>query len=326
MYKMPKRKLEEELEEDWESKESKVQNVKVGVKKNSLDSDEDESDTDDKQYQILESDDIEGQEEGTAQFDGNVRITPFNMKEEMEEGHFDADGDDSSSDGDEAPFDLVAAYTKILKYLQPGETVAKALRRLGEKHEPRGGATLTASQKLKLKKQGVSLESAARDSTAMLELTELANGLLNSTGNMNLVHLDLELWQRCDSFSSQIAAKSTAAKPKEEAEVLDMYADDFDEKEKARLTEGAGSSKNGEPAAAEATEMPSSSQDLAGVDDVAWEFKWSEASEEIHGPHTSSQMQQWVSEGYFKDSVCVRKVGAGGNFYSCRRVDFELYI
>ena len=33
-----------------------------------------------------------GQEETTVDFDDGVRITPFNMREEMEEGHFDKDG------------------------------------------------------------------------------------------------------------------------------------------------------------------------------------------------------------------------------------------
>lgn len=33
-----------------------------------------------------------GQEEGAAGFDGEVTITPFNMKEELEEGHFDTEG------------------------------------------------------------------------------------------------------------------------------------------------------------------------------------------------------------------------------------------
>ena len=33
-----------------------------------------------------------GQEEGTAGFDGEVQITPFNMKEELDEGHFDTEG------------------------------------------------------------------------------------------------------------------------------------------------------------------------------------------------------------------------------------------
>jgi CD2 antigen cytoplasmic tail-binding protein 2 len=65
-----------------------------------------------------------------------------------------------------------------------------------------GGATLTASQKLKLKKQGLSLESSARDSTAMLALTELANGLLNATGNMNVYQETYEQISRTVSLLS----------------------------------------------------------------------------------------------------------------------------
>lgn len=33
-----------------------------------------------------------GQEEETIAFEGETTITPFNMKDEMEEGHFDGDG------------------------------------------------------------------------------------------------------------------------------------------------------------------------------------------------------------------------------------------
>lgn len=40
----------------------------------------------------MNEDDIEGEEEGIAKMEGEVKLTPFNMKEEMEEGHFDADG------------------------------------------------------------------------------------------------------------------------------------------------------------------------------------------------------------------------------------------
>ena len=35
---------------------------------------------------------LTGQEEGTVDFDDGIKITPFNMNEEMEEGHFDKDG------------------------------------------------------------------------------------------------------------------------------------------------------------------------------------------------------------------------------------------
>ncbi|XP_005110993.1 CD2 antigen cytoplasmic tail-binding protein 2 [Aplysia californica] len=57
--------------------------------KHSLDSDEEDETT---KYDVLAEDDIEGQEEATIDFDDEIQITPFNMREEMEEGHFDSDG------------------------------------------------------------------------------------------------------------------------------------------------------------------------------------------------------------------------------------------
>ncbi|KAI5722718.1 hypothetical protein M8J76_012536 [Diaphorina citri] len=85
---MAKRSAEEAFADDWKEKE-----VKTSTKLNSLDSDEeDEGDGDGENYQILEEDDIEGQEDGAVGQDGDIQLTPFNMKDELEEGHFDTDG------------------------------------------------------------------------------------------------------------------------------------------------------------------------------------------------------------------------------------------
>lgn len=60
--------------------------------------------------------------------------------------------------------------------------------------------------------------------------------------------------------------------------------------------------------------------------EVMWEYKWeNEDKEEIHGPYTSQQMCDWTEEDYFPDGVLVRKVGAEGQFYNSKRIDFELY-
>jgi len=63
-------------------------------------------------------------------------------------------------------------------------------------------------------------------------------------------------------------------------------------------------------------------------EEVQWEFKWEKNSEEIHGPHTSEQMQKWVDDGYFKGDEWVRKVTAdnSSDFFSLKRVDFEIYM
>ncbi|KAM9843661.1 CD2 antigen cytoplasmic tail-binding protein 2 isoform 1-T2 [Aulostomus maculatus] len=62
--------------------------------KHSLDSDEEDegADKNSSKYDILASDDVDGQEGATIDFDEGVSITPFNLHEEMQEGHFDSEG------------------------------------------------------------------------------------------------------------------------------------------------------------------------------------------------------------------------------------------
>lgn len=114
---------------------------------------------------------ILGEEEGTSRQTDGVRLTAFNMREELEEGHFDKDGhfiwnnekeirdnwldnidwqkiktgvrvkpdtaakglaDDSDSEGE--TFDEIDTYKQLVAYMKPKETVNIALRRLGGKH------------------------------------------------------------------------------------------------------------------------------------------------------------------------------------------------
>ncbi|XP_077474975.1 CD2 antigen cytoplasmic tail-binding protein 2 [Stigmatopora argus] len=62
--------------------------------KHSLDSDEEDEgeETQNSKYDILASDDVDGQENATIDYDEGVSITPFNLEEEMQEGHFDSEG------------------------------------------------------------------------------------------------------------------------------------------------------------------------------------------------------------------------------------------
>ncbi|XP_028310616.1 CD2 antigen cytoplasmic tail-binding protein 2 [Gouania willdenowi] len=62
--------------------------------KHSLDSDEEDEgeDKSSSKYDILADDDVDGQEGATIDFDEGVSITPFNLDEEMQEGHFDSEG------------------------------------------------------------------------------------------------------------------------------------------------------------------------------------------------------------------------------------------
>lgn len=366
---MPKRKLEDELEEDWADAGTQI---KPDNKKNSLDSDEEDY-GEERTYDILAEDEIEGQEEGAAGFDGEVRITPFNMKEELEEGHFDTEGnyhwkkegqirdnwlenidwvkikktdekpegaegdkDDSDSDysNDASPFDRIAVYKQMLELMKPGESVAKSLRRLG------GNKNMSASERWRRKKDGEGDHSKEENRQQVTELTELANRLLTRTGNMNIYQEGYEHITMLIEDAERQNVKSQCRPATDYEDALDMYADDFDEKEKARMEKQADRKKeneedttrmaSGKPEIGKATgngnvEVSSSSGQEESAE-VLWEFKWDAKSMDIRGPHTTSQMQAWVDEGYFKKSVLVRKFGTNGQFYNSSRVDFELYL
>lgn len=91
-------------------------------------------------------------------------------------------------------------------------------------------------------------------------------------------------------------------------EELDMYADDFEVKEKEKKVSFAQEDNTNED-----------------NNKVEWEFKWKQEDEKVHGPFTTEQMQNWVEDEYFKSGVFVRKVG-DENFYTSNRIDFELYL
>ncbi|KAI8587002.1 hypothetical protein BDZ88DRAFT_454478 [Geranomyces variabilis] len=125
----------------------------------------------------LRSDQIEGQEwlPDAEDFSGEVKLTPFNMEEEMEEGDFDESGhyirkrdehlihdswlqgvtkdqmekaraaherqqiqSDEPSDADENIKDPNLIWLKVIQVMKPKESIPKALRRLAGAKKPLG--------------------------------------------------------------------------------------------------------------------------------------------------------------------------------------------
>lgn len=216
-----------------------------------------------------------GEEEGEdRQEEDGQRMTAFNMREEMEEGHFDTQGsfvwdkkqeevrdhwaDNVGSmkiakrkkpieqpeieDAGLDPESLLDKYEKMLGYMKPQESVNEAIRRLAGSQ-----SGLSTLERLKLKKEG-KLESKHD----LDVLTELSNEILLRAGNTDVYEM---------SYSD--IAKKLEGRKREKAEVamesadvqekvekpdlkrkspsplpeasLDMYDDDFAEKEKEKL-------------------------------------------------------------------------------------------
>jgi len=203
-------------------------NATAGAKKSrrfkenhSLDSDEedveDSGDGATGSDNLLTEDDIEGQEDETIRHDGEITVTPFNLKDELEEGDYDKDGnyilkkDEEATDQwlesvdwdkaenqfrakkaekmtteeeEEEPLRSVAQVMQVmLTIMKPGEHVLKTLRRLGGNKKPMSSAERWKKKKQKQKEGGGKEEEevdakAAEDAANLLELTGLADELL----------------------------------------------------------------------------------------------------------------------------------------------------
>ncbi|XP_004071229.1 CD2 antigen cytoplasmic tail-binding protein 2 [Oryzias latipes] len=342
--------------------------------KHSLDSDEEDEGGESKhsKYNILASDDVEGQEGATIDYDEGVSITPFNLEEEMEEGHFDSEGnyfikkekeikdnwldnidwvkireqpfkkkkkglgakrvrragdedeaeeekrreekqvdkgdqeEEEEEEEEETPVeDPLASYTQhqlteaVVELLEPGETVATALRRLGG----------LGGKKGKLRKENEPTKENKRDAEKLDKLTALADRLVGSGMFEIYQHTYEKLGFLMKRMTSKQPADRQRTRCSDDEDELDMFGDKFDEKVE------------------EKSEDKEDEEDKRVTDEVMWEYKWdNKENTEVYGPFTSQQMQGWVDEGYFSDGVYCRRVDQeGSQFYNSRRIDFDLY-
>lgn len=308
--------------------------------KNSLDSDEEDDEEDDKRYNLLNPDDVEGQEDKTIEYDGNIKITPFNMDDELEEGHFDKEGmfifkrdkeeirdnwldnidwvnvktskdgleqtreSDDSDDQDERT-DVKPIYEEMLELMKPGETVLACIKRLG------GGKRDSSINRWKKKKDaaagtnGASNDDADKNKELLLKMTGLADRII-ATGDMDIYQ---QTYERLKFLAEK---KDSKDEPASKDASFDMFAEDVDDSKIAEETEKDSANSEEEPKSNE----------------VMWEFKWENTEDApIYGQHSSSEMLQWVRDGYFEGGVWVRKADdKEAPFYSSQRIDFELYI
>lgn len=230
-------------------------------------------------------------------------------------------GDSSSESEDEGndetlkKFDVIAAYRRILELMKPNETVQRTLQRLGKQ-----SAKISSIERVRRKKAGIVDENAA----LVTELTELTNKILTKMGNMNVYEETFE------EISAKFASKlkgggkfslANDAKKVNADDGLDMYADDFDSKEKNQMdVDDCGESSQSKVDESKTTEL--------GMDDskLLWEFKWKLDDTKCEGPYTTDQMYKWSLDGHFKDGVFVKKCGTDTQFNSSNRIDFELFL
>ncbi|TMW43910.1 hypothetical protein DOY81_011010 [Sarcophaga bullata] len=293
-----------------------LQNIHVSNKKHTLDSDEEDSD--DYEKDEIGDSDIEGEEDGVSKVRDEIKITPFNMREELEEGHFDKDGlfhwdrtDEikdnwldnvdwikiekenkrlkEGKDGDltyidtKDTFNELQIYKELFSHMKKGESVAGTLRRLDKSRNK-----MSTAERIKLKKQGFIDKNAEN----IIKITELANEILTKSGNMDVYQLTY------DCIKNKISSFPGTSREANASSESCMYSDEFNEKAKEKCE----------------------------IKEVFWEFKWKEDDTAIQGPFNTLQMLKWSRNGYFKSGVYARKVGDLTKFYTSNRIDFDLYL
>ncbi|CAJ0577862.1 unnamed protein product, partial [Mesorhabditis spiculigera] len=279
------------------------QDEEVDKKKHTLDSDEEE----DEDHKRMDLRKVDGQEDGTMDFEGDIKITPFNMKEDEEEGHFDESGNficDKKEEANDPTFlknndddldDVLAPtlddgrlkeiFKRLMELLKPNQTITKALS------EIRKTKKLTPAEERKLrwaaKKAGKAMEENP-DQGIMSELSALADELISAG------HMDAYEWNR-EKVEFNFKKLETVA-----VDDLDMFADE---------PAPSSSATNGQAAALD--------------DEILWEYQDS-ADGKIEGPFSSQVMADRQAEGKLEAKGLARKVGAS-DFNPIARIDFDLY-
>ena len=206
-----------------------------------------------------------GAEDATLASEGGVRITPFNLTEEMEEGRFDAHGNyfekkekeihdnwldnidwvrvpgkggeeklgeedylPDSPDEPEPGRPEIKILADIVGFLKPGETITKAVRRLGGGKKAKG-TTITRKwgpKKARTEEAGDGEETEGVDKESMLKLTEFVDELV-AGGNY-------EAYQYTYEKITHLL-KEEEGRSKNEEDIFDMFGD---EPEKEKVTTG----------------------------------------------------------------------------------------
>jgi len=307
----------------------------------------------DDEYEKLNEDDIEGAEDGDVGDElfrgdrGGAKITPFNLKEEMEEGDFDTDGhyhfkkdqeirdnwldnidwvkvgskskgdewtgnDDSDDDVDDSGFDEIKVIESIVNLLCKGETVTAGLRRLG------GGGKKKQNKQWKRSKvydlEADEEEDTVKSSTEPNETERKADfmqltELVDQMASAGHYDVYTDTFEKLQYKLCSLRVSKQASSVMPDDDVSDDDAlDMFGADLDSKQTSNNGDSKKDTSNGDNKNTEESTSADLDDDDSVRWEYKWSEQDPTVYGPFTSEQMAEWKEKGFFKDTLVVRKL------------------
>ncbi|KAF1762030.1 hypothetical protein GCK72_010291 [Caenorhabditis remanei] len=334
VFKRDKKELENEdldipMEEDV-VKERPVEDEEEEKKKfHTLESDEEEEED----HKRLDTRKVEGQEDCEMDFDGSIKITAFNMKEDEEDGHFDetgnfvfdkkqkdvqdawldgidwssvkrkagdqweGDGEKKSDDEEPEPVTMSDVRKKEIfeQLVQILQPNQSIAKALSDLKKKKG---LTAAEERKLRWAAKKAGKEFQPTDGQKE-TQLLSGLADEL--ISAGFMDAYEWHR-EKINFLLQRMISVA-----ADELDMFSD--------------------EPAVtSSATTAPTTiGQEEKEEDTVKWDYKSNEEAK-IEGPFSTSEMMDRQSKGLLSAEGVARREGTNGHFNPVARIDFELYL
>uniref|UniRef100_A0A5K3FAL8 GYF domain-containing protein n=1 Tax=Mesocestoides corti TaxID=53468 RepID=A0A5K3FAL8_MESCO len=283
-----------------------------------------------------------GQEPDTIGYDGDVRITPFNMREELEDdGHFDASGTfifkktNETGDNwledvdwtevrrreDEArklPVNLEAVnealpeitddqqtslYREVCELLLPKETVLRGLKRMGPTKGARGAGP--QRRNWTRRRDGTTVTNKEPDPVGG---DPAGFAKLTELANDLLGGGDFDIYQKTREVIEDLVASRTKKNEESELDALGAAIDD-----------GAGF----EPSNGDGSDHD---DDAADNDAPKWIMKkgGADADTEVEGPFVEADVRRWLAEGVFArpDRVFVKRQDSNEAFQPLTAVDF----
>ncbi|XP_056609547.1 CD2 antigen cytoplasmic tail-binding protein 2 [Triplophysa dalaica] len=325
--------------------------------KHSLDSDEEDAGDEENtsKYDILACDDVEGQEVATIDFDEGVRITPFNLDEEMEEGYFDSEGNYFINKDKE----IKDNWLDNIDWVRIKEQPVKKKKGLAAKRRRRAGDEDEAEEELKREEHRKDSDTDEEE-----EEKEPAEDPLATYSLYQLIEAVIELMLPGETVAAALrrlgglGGRKKKGKPRQEEEdkeatqsrdtdkldkltaiadrlvgvgQFDIYQQTYEKlsyklkgmnKNKAAKTQDGSDEEEdeldmfAEKFDEKHVEKEEDKDNSKVIDEVMWEYKWeNEENAELYGPFSSQQMQDWVDEGYFKDGVYCRRIDQEGGAF-----------
>ncbi|KAL7064409.1 hypothetical protein AAHC03_04525 [Spirometra sp. Aus1] len=311
-----------------------VEEENVKVSKHTLDSDEEPDDD----VERMNDAELLGQEPDTLEYDGDIRITPFNMREELEDGYFDKCGtfifNKVNDVGDNWLEGVDWAEIKRKEGVQESKKTksVEAEEKEDDDEKEAKMPPTTAAEKLKLYSE-IATFMRPRE-TVLRTLKRLGpnkpqqrswarkkDGTVSEKAS-EPVSVEARQFARLTELADDLLGSGDFDIYQKTKEVIDDYVATAREVGEENELDAFGAAIDD----AQGLEPPADSEEPSSVQ-TKWLMKKgsADADSEVEGPFTTEDLKNWLQTGLFAkpDKVFVCRQGSNEAFRALTTVDFD---